>query len=176
MAYIYLPADPRLIACAQNIENAQVQALKNQRDIDPVLDPSVERPPSTLFDSFSTAHDGTELVMIGSEAVSEEAARRIQQIAEATATPMQKILEIMQHMGNAMPMQPSSSQLTSPQSKEEVMDSLRKKCNSQAFRLSKLAQCEVQQIHSHFKPQKDMTQDELRSKLDFICKEAAKYA
>ena len=175
-AYIYLPADPRLIACAQNIENAQVQALKNQREIDPPLDPGVDRPPSTLFDSFSTAHDGTELVMIGSEAVSEEAARRIQQIAEATATPMQKVLEIMQHMGNAMPMQPLASQPAAPQSKEEVMDSLRKKCNSQAFRLSKLAQCEVQQIHGHFKPQKDMTQDELRSKLDFICKEAAKYA
>ncbi len=173
-AYVYLPADPRLIACAQNIENAQVQALKNQRDADGCeLQPS-ERQPGTLFDSFSTAHDGTDLVMIGSEPVSGDLARQIEQIAEATSTPMQKVLEIMQHLGAGFSA-PAAQRHETP-SKEEVMDSLRRKCQSQAFRLSKLAKCEVQEIHGRFKPQKDMTEEELRRKLQIILAEAAKYA
>jgi len=172
-AYVYLPADPRLIACAQNIENAQVQALKNQRDSDAPDHQIGDFESGTLFDSFSTAHDGTDIVLIGSEAVSEDVAKRIQQIAEATATPMQKVLEIMQHLGtDVRPAQPPSANVSS---KEEVMDSLRRKCQSQAFRLSKLAKCEVQEIHGRFKPQKDMTEDELRRKLQIILSEAAKY-
>lgn len=172
-AYVYLPADPRLIACAQNIENAQVQALKNQRDSDAPDHQDGDFQAGTLFDSFSTAHDGTDLVLIGSEAVSEDVAKRIQQIAERTATPMQKVLEIMHHLGaDARPTQPQPVVVSS---KEEVMDSLRRKCQSQAFRLSKLAKCEVQEIHGRFKPQKDMTEDELRRKLQIILAEAAKY-
>jgi hypothetical protein len=113
-------------------------------------------------------------VLIGSEPVSEEVAKRIQQIAEATATPMQKVLEIMQHLGTEIrPTQPQPASVTS---KEEVMDSLRRKCQSNAFRLSKLAKCEVQEIHGRFKPQKDMTEEELRRKLKIILAEAAKYA
>jgi superfamily II DNA or RNA helicase len=173
-AYVYLPADPRLIACAQNIENAQVQALRNQRDSDTPDQSDGEFPTGTLFDSFSTAHDGTDLVLIGSEAVSEDVAKRIAQIAEATGTPMQKVLEIMQHLGADV--RPTPPQSVGVSSKEEVMDSLRRKCQSQAFRLSKLAKCEVQEIHGRFKPQKDMTEEELRRKLQIILAEAAKYA
>jgi superfamily II DNA or RNA helicase len=173
-AYVFLPADPRLIACAQNIENAQVQALKNQRD-----DDSAERDPFDtqapgLFDSFSTAHDGTDLVMIGSEAVSEQLARQIEQIAEATSTPMKKVLEIMQHLGAPVPLQAARPEQS--RSKEEVMDDLRRKCNKQAFRLSKLAKCEPGEINGRFKPHDQMTEDELRRKLKAIMTEIAKYA
>ena len=173
-AYVFLPADPRLIACAQNIENAQVQALKNQRD-----DDSAERDPFDaqapgLFDSFSTAHDGTDLVMIGSEAVSEQLARQIEQIAEATSTPMKKVLEIMQHLGAPVPLQAARPEQS--RSKEEVMDDLRRKCNKQAFRLSKLAKCEPGEINGRFKPHDQMTERELRSKLKAIMTEIAKYA
>jgi superfamily II DNA or RNA helicase len=172
-AYVFLPADPRLIACAQNIENAQVQALKNPRD-----EQAIERDPfdsdhTGLFDSFSTAHDGTDLVMIGSESVSEQLARQIEKISEATSTPMKKVLQIMQHLGTPVLMEAAKPEQA--RSKEEVMDDLRRKCNKQAFRLSKLANCEVQEIHCRFKPQKDMTEDELRRKLEAILAEAAKY-
>lgn len=171
-AYVYLPADPRLIACAQNIENAQVQALKNQRDDEVADRQQLDRNPATLFDTFSTAHDGTDLVMIGSEAVSAEVAQRIQHISEKTSTPMQKVWEILQ-LGHAH-QQPSVSH-PAAHSKEEAMDALRRKCNKQAFRLSKFAKCEVQEIHCRFKPQKDMTEEELRRKLAAICAEVAKY-
>lgn len=174
-AYVFLPADPRLIACAKNIENAQVQALKNQRDDDLAQrDPSdIER--ASLFDSFSTAHDGTDLVMIGREAVCEELARQIEQIAEATSTPMKKVLEIMRHLGSVPTASQQAPQREQLQSKEEAMDDLRRKCNKQAFRLSKLAKCKPEEIHGRFKPQKDMTEDELRRKLTWILSECKRY-
>ena len=172
-AYVYLPADPRLIACAKNIENAQVQALKNQRENEMNERQEMDGNSSALFDSFSTAHDGTDLVMIGSDAVSEQDAKKIQRIAEATSTPMQKVLEIMQHIGDSSHL--VTTRPPAEQSKEEVMDELRKKCNKEAFRLSKLAQCEPKEVHRHFKQQKDMTEDELRSKLAAIRTEATKH-
>jgi len=171
-AYVYLPADPRLIACAQNIENAQVQALRNQRDTD-----TLDRDPfgserQQLFDSFSTAHDGTDLVMIGGERVSEEIARTIKQISDAESLPMQKVLAVMQRLG-AGTRPPAAEQFV--KSKEEVLDELRSKCNKQAFRLSKFAECEVKEIHCKFRPQKDMTEPELRAKLAAILAEIARY-
>jgi superfamily II DNA or RNA helicase len=172
-AYVYLPADPRLIACAQNIENAQVQALRNQRETDAVERDPLDRDQRQLFDSFSTAHDGTDLVMIGSERVSEEIAKTIQQISEAESIPMQKVLAVMQRLGRTDVQQQSP---TAVKSKEEVLDELRVKCNKQAFRLSKLAECDVKEIHGKFKPQKDMTESELRAKLAAILAEASKYA
>lgn len=173
-AYVYLPADPRLIACAQNIENAQVQALRNQREDDLAERMPADRQNGTLFDSFSTAHDGTDLVMIGSEAVSEEMARQIQQIAEAEAMPMQKVLAVMQRLGVGS--HHSSQQSAPVRSKEEVMDDLRRKCNKQAFRLSQLAKCKPEEINGRFKPQGQMTEDELRRKLSAILAEIAKHA
>ena len=171
-AYVYLPADPRLIACAQNIQNAQVQALRNQHDTEPVARKPFDQTQSDLFDSFSTAHDGTDLVMIGGERVSEEIARTIQQISEAESLPMQKVLAVMQRLGAQTAHEPSEQPA---KSKEELLDDLRKKCNKQAFRLSKFAECDVKDIHWKFRPQKDMTESELRAKLAAILAEIAKY-
>lgn len=172
-AYVYLPADPRLIACAQNIENAQVQALKNQGDDGDIERTTADANAGTLFDSFSTAHDGTDLVLIGSEAVSEEVACQIRQISEAECIPMQKVLAVMQRLGAARQHPATPPGLV--QSKEEVMDDLRRKCNKQAFRLSKLAKCKPEEINGRFKPQKDMTEEELRRKLAAILAECKRY-
>lgn len=173
-AYVYLPADPRLIACAQNIENAQVQALRTQMDDRDIERDPFEKPQPSLFDSFSTAHDGTDLVMIGGERVPESVARRIQQISEAESIPMQKVLAVMNHFGHAAPHVVAAEEPV--KSKEELLDELRRKCNQQAFRLSKLAECDVKEIHCKFRPQKDMTEAELRAKLAAILTEAAEYA
>jgi superfamily II DNA or RNA helicase len=171
-AYVYLPADPRLIACAQNIENAQVQALRNQRDTDVLeRDPFGSKLPQ-LFDSFSTAHDGTDLVMIGGERVSEEIARTIQQISEAESLPMQKVLAVMQRLGGTVIHRPAEQAV---KSKEEVLDELRSKCNKKAFALSKFAKCHVKEIHGRFRPHDDMTEPELRAKLAAILSEISKY-
>ena len=172
-AYVYLPADPRLIACAQNIENAQVQALRNQRDDETAARDPFEKG-QQLFDSFSTAHDGTDLVMIGGERVSDDTARTIKQISEAECLTMQKVLAVMQRLGKVTV--PSAAIQEPVKSKEELLDDLRRKCNQQAFRLSKLAECDVKEIHCKFRPQKNMTEGELRAKLAAILVEAADYA
>jgi superfamily II DNA or RNA helicase len=170
-AYVYLPADPRLIRCAQNIENAQVQALrelseKESRELS-------ERQQGTLgFDSYSTQHDGTEVVLIGSERVSIEEAKKIERIAESVGVSMQKVMQIMSMTGSVV-VEPPQDVLVAT-NKEDRMDSMRKKCNRAAFRLSKLMDIDVKSIHGRFKPQRDMTEQELQNKLDQLVRECNK--
>ncbi len=54
------------------------------------------------------------------------------------------------------------------------MDTMRKKCNRAAFRLSKLLDVDVKEIHGKFKPQREMTEPELQSKLDQLVRECNK--
>jgi len=85
---------------------------------------------------------------------------------------MQKVLAVMQRLGgHATP--PAVENAV--KSKEELLDELRSRCNKQAFRLSKFAECDVKEIHCKFRPQKDMTEQELRMKLAAILAEIAKY-
>jgi superfamily II DNA or RNA helicase len=170
--YVYLPADPRLIRCAQNIEAAQVQALREQFDFDPrERDDESKRDPT--MDSYSTSHDGTDVVMIGSEAVPCDKAREIQRVSEATKVPMQKVLEVMACLGVSHGF---GGQEVRVESKEEVMDSLRKKCQQKAYWLAKLAKIDVKEVHGKFKPQASMTESELRSKLSAITEWGREYA
>ena len=94
-AYVYIPADPRLIRSARNIENAQVQALRDQSDKESrELD---ERQQGELeFDSYSTRHDGTDVAFIGGERVSMAEYQEVQRVAETVALSMQKVLQVMQ--------------------------------------------------------------------------------
>lgn len=173
-AYVYLPADPRLIRCAKNIENAQVQALKEQNENE-----SKELEEKDLgelrLDSYSTSHEGTDVAFIGGERVSMAEYSRIQQVAERTSTPMQKVLQISQAMGILQDLKPAVDEhQTHVISKEDRMDALRRKCNKAAFRLSKLAGIEVKEIHCQFKQQKEMTELELQNKLSQLVKECNK--
>lgn len=166
-AYVYLPADPRLIRCAQNIENAQVQALRDMTEKE--SRELAERQQGELqFDSYSTMHDGTEVVLIGSERVPIAAAKEIERVAEATGLSMQKVMQVMEMMqGKVFTAEPV------PQSvdcKEDRMDKLRAKCNKAAFRLAKLRDIHVAEVHGKFKRQEDMTEQELQAKLNqLIC-------
>ena len=170
-AYVYLPADPRLIRCAQNIENAQVQALLDQseresRELN-------ERQQGELeFDSYSTSHDGTDVVLIGSERIPSAEAKEIERIAEAVGLSMQKVMAVMaMTKGKSFTVDDVAK---SEPCKEDRMDMLRNKCNRTAFRLSKLIDVKVQEIHAKFKPQRDMTEPELKSKLDQLIRECNK--
>jgi superfamily II DNA or RNA helicase len=173
-AYVYLPADPRLIRCAQNIENAQVQALREMSERDArELD---ERQQGMLdFDSFTTQHDGTEVVLIGSERIPIEEAKRIEQIAESTGLSMQKVREVMQLAGITV-RQPEAKQERPQPCKEDRMNSLARACQKKAGHLSKLLGIEVWEVHGRFKPQKQMTEGELQAKLDQLVRECGKAA
>lgn len=166
-AYVYLPADPRLIRCSQNIENAQVQALRDMTEKE--SRELAERQHGELqFDSYSTMHDGTEVVLIGSERVPIAAAKEIERVAEATGLSMQKVMQVMEMMQSKVFTAEPSQQLAD--CKEDRMDKLRAKCNKAAFRLAKLRDVHVAEVHGKFKRQEDMTELELQSKLNqLIC-------
>jgi superfamily II DNA or RNA helicase len=177
-AYVYLPADPRLIRCAQNIENAQVQALrdlseKESRELD-------ERQQGELqFDSYSTSHDGTDVAFIGGERVSMAEYQEIQRVAETVSLSMQKVLQVMQMTQGRSVAKIVEPEYTAEPSKEDRMDALRRKCNKAAFRLSKLIDMDVKEINAKFvqqfsKPQKEMTEPELQMKLDQLIRECNK--
>lgn len=170
-AYVYLPADPRLIRCAQNIMAAQVQALREQNEIESRELKEREQGEFT-FDSYSTIHDGTDIVFIGSEKVSRAEAELVQRIAEDMGLTHQQVLHIMELTGRRMP-QDSAHEARTPKEehKEDRMDKLRSKCNKAAYRLSKILDCEVSHIHARFSKQKDMTEEQLDKKHRTLCEE-----
>lgn len=171
-AYVYLPADPRLIRCAQNIENAQVQSLREQND--KATRELNERQQGVLeFDSFSTQHDGTEVVLIGSERVTIDQYRKIERVAESVGVSMQKVMQIMSMTGGIV-VETVSHTHGEETCKEDRMDHLRRKCSKAAFRLSKLMDVAVKEIHGKFKPQREMTEVELQGKLDQLVRECNK--
>jgi superfamily II DNA or RNA helicase len=177
-AYAYLPADPRLIRCAKNIENAQVQALREQSDKE-ARDLDGRQQGKMQFDSYSTIHDGTDVAFIGGERVSMSEYQEIQRVSEAVSVPMQKVLQVMQMTRGRLAANPLEAEFKAEPSKEDRMDELRRKCNKAAFRLSKLIDADVKDINARFvqhfdKPQKDMTEHELQTKLDMLIRECNK--
>lgn len=171
-AYVYLPADPRLIRCAQNIENAQVQALREQSEKE--SRELSERQQSTLtFDSYTTTHDGTDVVLIGSERVTQLQAKEIERIAEAVGVSMQKVMQVMA-MSRGYQEAAVPSTATTEQPKEDRMDHLRRQCNKVAFRLSKLNDVHVASIHARFRKQEEMSEAELVAKLTMLTTECSR--
>jgi len=166
-AYVYLPADPRLIRCAQNIENAQARALADEIDKESrQLD---ERQVTLEFDSYSTQHEGTEVVLIGSERIPIDEAKKIERVAETTGLSMQKVMQVMSLTGVA-----SITETVTPVHEDHLEDrmaELRNKCQKKAFLLSRLLDVNVSQVHGRYKPQKEMSELELKSKLDQLIRE-----
>lgn len=164
-AYVYLPSDPRLIECANNIENAQIQALKEecernireleQRDRKPIEE-----------EMFSTEHEGSEVAIIGNENVPMELFHKVEAFAERYNVSLQKALSMFRDI-KAMAVAPAVEKpaITQPLGKEERMDAARRKINRAVGRLAKIRGCEYRDIHMLFKRQGDMTEDELNEKL-----------
>lgn len=177
-AYVYLPADPRLIRCARNIENAQMQALREQSEKES-RDLSERQQGGLQFDSYSTSHDGTDVVFIGGERVSMAEYTEIQRVAESCALSMQKVLQVIQMTKGRAVQQTTKPEHRAEPCKEDRMDKLRSKCNKAAFRLSKLIGVDVKDINARFvakfgRPQKDMTEQELQNKLDQLVRECSR--
>lgn len=173
--FVFLPADPRLILCAQNIENAQSQALREKEEREKRVGPTDDwddKPPC----SYSTGHDGTDLVMMGGVAVPGDQAERIRRASEFTGVPMQKVLQIV---GIVEGDDPGKRHQPEALTKEEEMNALRKKCNKAARQMAAILARKnggeleqlVKQVHCRFRPQASMTEDELRRKLDKILRE-----
>lgn len=170
--YIYLPADPRLIRCAQNIETAQVVALREQveRELKAMEKGEGDRGEGDSS-TWTTEHNGTGTILIGAVQVPVKEAMDIERIAEAVGIPMQKVREVLLLSKSANNHQ--QGQHPREVGLEERCDEMRKKCNKSAFRLARLLEIDVKEIHKKFKRQAEMSLSELEDKHKYILKEIA---
>jgi len=165
-AFIFLPADPRLIAHAKNIEEAQLRALKEQPDeAVPSLSPSERVASSRLF--LGSTHDGTEMVVIGGKSYTQDEKSRIDEIAVDVGITMAQAAKVFTRYGMSPQVSPPPMMAASGvlETEEERQDALRRTINQRAFRLSRLLKCDVRDIHKQWPRQQVMTTDALKVKL-----------
>lgn len=165
-AHVYLPSDPRLDAFRKNIENAQVQAISETQTPEP--QERKEREQKELFDDFySTEHGGIEKTTIAGREYEPAVARYIERMAESIGVSMEKAARSYEYfLANGI-IQPQVA-VRSEVPLEDKLHALRVECNKRAFRLSKIMDCDVSEIHSKFAPQRDMTEVNLNAKLKTI--------
>lgn len=173
-AFAYLPADPRLVRCAENIETAQVQALKEQLDRETR---NAERDQEDFAaDPYTTFHDGVDVVLIGNQRVPLADVAQMEQWSQATGIPVSKVLELRELMGSSQPTEAQPEPEPPPaKSKEERMDDLRRRIKRDIWKLSKVMEVEVWELHQNFKPQARMTEEELKQKHAWILDEYKRY-
>jgi len=170
--YVFLPADPRLIAAAKNIENAQVLAIQQdaERQMREAQEMLLDKKPEF---TYTTTHDGTETILVGGIPVSLQDAREIERISSLVRVSQQKVLQILQLRSSAIvtevQVQPDAPK------REDEERKLRKQCHNLAIRLSILLKVEPQDIHLPYKPQRLMSIDELKAKKMKLLTEIAKY-
>jgi len=162
--YIYLPADPRLIAAARNIENAQVVAAKE--DAKKIGQNERGEATTAEFAIWETEHNGTETVLVAGERVPIDYYRRLETWAEHTQLPITKVRELATLM--AIPAMTASENAHQPEPEQETREAkekrLRRSCSKLAFRYARIIDVEVQEIHGRFPPQKNMNLDQLKNK------------
>lgn len=170
--YVYLPADPRLIAAAKNIENAQVLALKEEAEKESreMKERDGSEKPVSLF---STSHNGIDTILVGNETISAEEYRQIEQLSLATGVPQAKVIQLKRLMGATQSL--LHSQPIPEKSREEEELELRKKCNKLGFSLAMRKKVEAKEIHKKFKPQSQMSIEELKAKMARLISEIANH-
>jgi superfamily II DNA or RNA helicase len=160
-AYVYLPADPRLIRYAKNIENAQEQALREQAERD---SRDVERGECDFLpEAYSTRRSGLDVTLIGNRQYSKPEAELIERAAEAAGVSMEKMATGFDVWRNG----DSGTSLTPPigssagASLEESTDKLRSECNKLAYKLSRILDVKVEKIHGQFRSQLGSSQSKM---------------
>ena len=169
--YVYLPADPRLIAFARDIEKLQAQPLLDSTENDPRELGDREQGVLEL-ESYSTHHDGTDIVFMKSDGLSPGQAAHLRQVAKATDLTETKVKEVLDCLSIGIDSQTIEAPERPTLSKEERMSELRKKIDRCAKKLAYHLNREHSEIHGSYKvggrfiKQGDMTEEQLRSKLD----------
>ena len=183
-AYVYIPADPRLIKCAENIYNAQVQGLVDLTERE-LLQLENEGPSLTstmpLFESYTTSHCGREHVYIDGDPVDAVQYKQVQEIARQEKLPETKVYAVMQactvmHNLSAANNKDYQQSLAQPViSLEEQMDRLRKQIETAVRNYARVTKCHWREVHnkyashiSHYTPQKEMSIGQLKEKLKTI--------
>jgi len=173
-AYVFLPSDPRLVRFAKNIENAQLQALRDDNDKE-LRDFDIERREAGDDGPYVTRHDGTDVAFVDGQEMTAAEKRYIDEIATATGVEISKAAAVIrldrQRGGQAEDCQSSVPQDAVAHPKEDRMNRLRKGCQKAAYRLSVLRGVKPETIHFEYKQryrksQKDMTEDQLGEKYE----------
>lgn len=170
--YVFLPADPRLIKCAENIENAQVIGLREQ--IKESISVDSEKKESTRFDFWSTEHTGTDLVLINGCEITEDP-EEVKRLSEKWGVPMRAVIGILKdHRGNHALNQSLTGLPVIEKSRptrESQQNDWRKRINKMAYKLSKMLDVDPKNIHGRYKPQSMMSIEELEAKYNEIRKQ-----
>lgn len=170
--YVFLPADPRLIRCAENIESAQVIGLREQ--IKESISVDSEKRESSRCDFWSTEHTGTDLVLINGCEITEDA-EEVKRLSEKWGVPMRAVIGILKdHRGNhAVNQNLTGLPLIgkSTQTRESQQNDWRKRINKMAYKLSKMLDVDPKNIHGRYKPQSMMSIEELEAKYNEIRKQ-----
>lgn len=158
--HVFLPADPRLIAAAKNIENAQVLAINQdtERQMREVRE-SLESKPEF---SYTTTHDGTETILVGGVHVPLSDAKEIERISMIVKVSQQKVMQILQLRSSPVSVD-QQTELYAPK-REDQEKQLRGECHRLAIRLARKLNVEPQIVHGMYKPHRLMSIDELKAK------------
>jgi len=159
--YVYLPADPRLIQFAKNIENAQLHALRDQAAKE---SREIEQPDrdGIVFEPYTTRKTGVDVVLIANKQYPRQEAALIERAAEAAGVSMEKAATAFDIFRGGSVSEQITPEVAEPL--EEKTNRIRAMCSKLAFRLSKLRDVHVSEIHGQFTRQDSMSFDQLKAK------------
>jgi superfamily II DNA or RNA helicase len=177
-AYVFLPEHPLLMDHAKNIENAQTTALRNQAEEELRKIRDLEREPSIEI-TLTTQSLGIGSVIIGTRSYSAADFQDITELAELLQISREKAARA--HDRGFRKNQPNNTKNreSAPNiiiSKEERMDALRRAIHRKVNFYAKQIKCEPRQVHAlyqPFKPQEQMTEEELKQKFKWILQKIA---
>lgn len=169
--YVFLPSDPRLIECAENIEKLQMQAIEEDDEED-TGGPVGPRTDSPQFLFGGSRNHGVELVMIAGSKYTLEQCAVIKRIAEVGRTSLETAAAIY-HVANtspqpceAVPIMAEGSQIPL----EVELNQLRKQQQKLAFRYHKKSGIPIRDVHMNFPPVAMATRDQLLEKCTTLSK------
>ena len=170
-AFVYLPADPRLIRHAKNIEKAQLCALREiiEKEKREQLEPRQDSLNLSTF--LNSQHDGLELVVsVGGIEYRGNNAKRYNDLLSLgiTSEKAQKVLEL--DWNNQVL---NTKEVFVEKTLQDELKDLGRKCNKTAFALASKRKCDVKEIHTKYPRQETMGKDQLNQKLTDLKRELA---
>ena len=164
-SYVFLPADPRLKRYALNIENAQTQCLQTMAERESRESRDRDGSDNLPLEFLESWHDGIEGCLIGNTEYSAEDAAIIARVSLEAGTSYETTARVMRALhGKSVATVAEPGEPAKTVSLEERLDHLRRECNKKAFRLSKLRDCDVAEIHGKWPRQDRMTEEQLIAK------------
>jgi type I site-specific restriction endonuclease len=162
-AYVFIPADPRLIAFAKNIENAQAVAAKQMED--KIIRESQEptSPPKRCVAFLGSEHSGSDLVFIGNAAYDPGIAGKIKELASQSGLTNEQAARAWNAIRKLLRAEPDIESAKPLEAQEKM---LRQKITRLVKVLAKITGMHWKEIHKLYPRTYQMTVEQLQSKHD----------